>query len=510
MKFKSLSTTQRYAVAASTCLAVMLLSLPLRDQVDVANIDMLFVLAVFASAIWCGRGPAVMAAFFSVALFDFFFIPPYYSFAVADAQYLITFAVMLLVGLITSQLVARLAERTTAAQESERQTRLLHAFSRELGVALDAEQAMAATTRFVAAFGFRAIALLPSLPDSGSVLSPLGQERLTTLELSFAHSAFEQQRIIEADTLAGVSDVILFLPLVVAPREQRAQVALGVLAIGTPEQDPQPLRALRSLLEAGADQFARTLDYLHQVEAARISALHSAEERLRTSILASLSHDLRTPLTSLVGLADELTQRPGLGDEAVARSAGTIRDQALAMHHMLSNLLEMARLQGGEVRLNKEWQPVDDVIGSSLRLLGPALASRPVDVQILGDLPLVCFDAVLIERVVCNLLENALKYSPAGSPIRLTVRSADANLEIGIRNQGQGFPSDALKSVFKLFVRGSAEMAASGTGMGLAICQAIVAAHHGEIWAENSADGATVHFTLPLGVPPTLTEESVP
>ena len=180
------------------------------------------------------------------------------------------------------------------------------------------------------------------------------------------------------------------------------------------------------------------------------------------------------------------------------------------MHHMLSNLLEMARLQGGEVRLNKEWQPVDDVIGSSLRLLGPALASRPVDVQILGDLPLVCFDAVLIERVVCNLLENALKYSPAGSPIRLTVRSADANLEIGIRNQGQGFPSDALKSVFKLFVRGSAEMAASGTGMGLAICQAIVAAHHGEIWAENSADGATVHFTLPLGVPPTLTEESVP
>lgn len=264
--------------------------------------------------------------------------------------------------------------------------------------------------------------------------------------------------------------------------------------------------------ESGRDEISRLARAFNEMTA-RLALAREQEDQLnhmRRDLIAWVSHDLRTPLTSLVGLADELTQRPGLGDEAVARSAGTIRDQALAMHHMLSNLLEMARLQGGEVRLNKEWQPVDDVIGSSLRLLGPALASRPVDVQILGDLPLVCFDAVLIERVVCNLLENALKYSPAGSPIRLTVRSADANLEIGIRNQGQGFPSDALKSVFKLFVRGSAEMAASGTGMGLAICQAIVAAHHGEIWAENSADGATVHFTLPLGVPPTLTEESVP
>jgi two-component system sensor histidine kinase KdpD len=494
----------RYPLAAALCIATMLVALPLRKQLDVANIDMLFLLAVFVIAVRFGRGPAVLAAFLSVALFDFFFVPPYLSFAVADAQYLITFAVMLAVGLITSHLVARLAERTAAAQAGERDTRQLYELARELGTALSIEQVDEIIGRFHTHLDLTATLLIADSAHAQGPLRPCGSRHLAPLELNFALSVYERNVIVETDSLAGTGVAILFLPL----SSSASNRVLGVLASGPRTDDLDKVRSHRPLLEAAASLVAITLERLHYADVAQRSEVQIAAERLRTSILASLSHDLRTPLTSLIGLADTLAQDRSPADAATAGTADIIRDQARAMHHMLSNMLEMARLQAGNVALKLEWQPFEEVVGSGTRLLANLLAGRPISIRLPGDLPLVRFDAVLIERVVCNLLENAAKYSPAGSPIGIAACVKEGMLEVSVDNDGPGFPPDRIEEIFDPFVRGHAETPIAGTGLGLTICKAIVHAHGGTIEAANRPGGACVRFALPLGTPPALAEEA--
>lgn len=507
MNFKASPRWQqwRYPLAAALCVATTLMLLTLRERLDVANIDMLFLLAVFVVAVRFGRGPAVLAAFLSVALFDFYFVPPYLSFAVADAQYLITFAVMLAIGLITSHLVARLAERTEAAQANERDTRLLYELARELGTALNIEQVDEIICRFHAHLDLEATLLIAEPGHAQGPLRSCGPRHLAPLELNFALSAYQRNAIVETDSLAGTGIAILFLPLSAASASNRV---LGVLASGPRTDDPEKLRSHRPLLEAAASLVSITLERLHYADVAQRSEVQIAAERLRTSILASLSHDLRTPLTSLIGLADTLAQGQSPSGTATAETAGIIRDQARAMHHMLSNMLEMARLQAGNVSLNLEWQPIEEVVGSSTRLLANLLAGRPLSIQLPGDLPLVRFDAVLIERVLCNLLENAAKYSPAGSPIGIAACVKAGMLEVSVDNDGPGFPPDRIEAVFDPFVRGHAETPIAGTGLGLAICKAIVHAHGGTIVAANRPGGACVRFALPLGTPPVMDEEA--
>jgi len=507
MNFKASPRWQqwRYPLAAALCVATTLVLLPLRERLDVANIDMLFLLAVFVVAVRFGRGPAVLAAFLGVALFDFFFVPPYLSFAVADAQYLITFAVMLAVGLITSHLVARLAVRTEAAQASERNMRQLYELARELGTALNIEQVDEIIGRFHAHLDLTATLLVAGPGHAQAPLRPCGPRHMAPLELNFALSAYERNAIVETDSLSGTGIAILFLPLSAASAANRVR---GVLASAPRTDDPQKLRGHRPLLEAAASLVAITLERLHYAEVAQLSEVQIAAERLRSSILASLSHDLRTPLTSLIGLADTLAQNPSPSDAATAETAGIIRDQAQAMHRMLSNLLEMARLQAGNVALRQEWQPFEEVVGSGTRLLAHLLAGHPLSIQLPGDLPLVRFDAVLIERVLCNLLENAAKYSPAGSPIGLAACVKAGMLEVSVDNDGPGFPPDRIDEVFDPFVRGHDETPVAGTGLGLAICKAIVHAHGGTIEATNRPGGACVRFALPLGTPPAMADEA--
>ena len=249
---------------------------------------------------------------------------------------------------------------------------------------------------------------------------------------------------------------------------------------------------------------------IHYVEVAQRTQVQVVSERLRSSILSALSHDLRTPLTALVGLADSLTvSRPPLADVA-RETAEAIREQAERLAGLVGNLLDMARLHAGEITLRKEWQPIEEVIGSSIKLLGRALAEHPVKVLLAGDFPLLEFDAVLIERVLCNLLENAAKYSPPGSPIEIAVRLREHRAEVAVSDGGKGFAEDASGALFEMFVRGEHESSTPGVGLGLAICRAIVDAHGGTIAAANRAPGgACVSFTLPLGEPPLVEEEVV-
>jgi two-component system sensor histidine kinase KdpD len=491
----------RYLLSAALCILMTLATLPLRGLLDLANIVMLFLLIVFVTAVWLGRGPSVMATIFSVALFDFFFVLPHLSFAVADAQYLVTFAVMLAIGLITSHLAARLAEQTEEAQAHERDTRVLYELARDLGGAMNLAQVADITRRFLGNLNLDVTLLVAGSSAAGAVFDQVGKRHLSELEQNFARSAYERRTIIETDSLAGMGVAIVFLPLN-GPTQVR-----GVLAIGSPTGDVDSVRFLRPLLEAVASLVANILERLHYADAARRSELQVTAERLRTSILSSLSHDLRTPLTSLVGLSDSLVQTQPPLPEGAVETAGIIRDQAHAMHHLLSNLLEMARLQAGNITLNKEWQPFEEIVGSSTRLLAGVLASHKLEIDVPAALPLLNFDAVLLERVVCNLLENAAKYSPEGACIQVIARTHETRFEVAVCNDGTGFPPDRLDQVFELFVRGEREPAATGSGMGLAICKAIITAHDGTIVAENRPGGACVRFTLPLGSPPPMEEE---
>jgi two-component system sensor histidine kinase KdpD len=228
-------------------------------------------------------------------------------------------------------------------------------------------------------------------------------------------------------------------------------------------------------------------------------------ERLRNSILSALSHDLRTPLTALLGLAESLAlTKPGLSGVQLELAAA-IRDEAARMNALVNNLLDMARLEAGEVRLNRQWQPLEEVVGSAVKAREHLLASHAIRIELPKDLPLVEFDAVLIERVLCNLLENAAKYTPAQSEIRIEAKEQGAEMHVSVADNGPGLAPGSEETIFEKFTRGARESATPGVGLGLTISRAIVEAHRGRIWAENDpAGGARFVFTLPLGTPPAM------
>jgi two-component system sensor histidine kinase KdpD len=367
--------------------------------------------------------------------------------------------------------------------------------------ALSAEQVAQAARTYLGNRGCDASLLFATA--AGDLSGPShGDHTFGSLEHSFALSAFRRNEVVEADSLAGTGIAIAFFPLR-APTGVR-----GILAVAPRNDDAEALRERRASLEAVASLVALAVERLHYAEVARAAELQVTEERLRGSVLSSLSHDLRTPLTTLVGLADSLAQARDRLPAEVAETAGIIRDQAGAMHRLLSNLLEMARLQVPNAVLRREWQPFEEVVGSSLRLAEAWLGTRQVTVDLPAGLPLLEFDAVLIERVLCNLLENAVKYSPEGSRIELAGRVDADWLTVSVGNEGPGFPPGRLDEMFDLFVRGHGEPSIAGVGLGLAICKAIVAAHGGSIRAENRPGGACVRFTLPLGTPPAMVEEA--
>lgn len=235
-------------------------------------------------------------------------------------------------------------------------------------------------------------------------------------------------------------------------------------------------------------------------------------ERLRNSLLAAVSHDLRTPLTSLVGMTDTLTRRPGTLPDDVQETIRAMRDQAQRMHALVVNLLDMARLQSRDTPLRLEWQSIEELVGASLAAMREPLAGHHVAVDSLSQLPLVECDGVLIERVLCNLLENAAKYTPPGSTLRIHAAVHEGELRVAVSDNGPGVAPGAERRIFEKFTRGERESATPGVGLGLAVCEAIISAHHGRIWVEHTpglASGAQFVFSLPLGTPPAIQPETL-
>lgn len=490
------ASLRNYLLAAGVCVLTALLAMPLRHYFDLVNIVMLFLLAVFLVSLRLGQGPAVLAAFLSVALFDFFFTPPHLTFAVADAQYLLTFAVMLVVALITGQLTAGLKRQAETALREERRTRALYEMARALSGALCLSQVVEVSCAFLRDV-VRADAVL-LLSDANGELQPYG-ERKVWYEPHLAAAAFEEGRAPMPE-----ADGVRYYPLHGSTRTR------GVLAVA-PMDDATTLQANHPLLDAVASLIAIAVERLHYVDVAQQTQVQMASERLRSSVLSALSHDLRTPLTILVGLADSLAlSRPPLVDKQ-KETAEAVRDQAMRLSGLVESLLDMARLHAGQVTLRREWQPLEEVVGASLKLLARSLENHPLRVEVPADLPLLEFDAVLIERVLCNLLENAAKYSPAGSGVEISARHNGAVVEVSVSDGGDGIPPGRQGRIFDMFVRGAPESPMPGVGLGLAICRAIVEAHGGTISACNrQPSGACFTFSLPVGNPPLIEEEALP
>ena len=383
-------TAQGLLLATFGCIGTTAVAFMARHALDAPNIVMLFLLTVSVVAAKLGRLPAIFAAFISVAAFDFFFVPPHFSFAVSDVQYLVTFAVMLAVALLIGALTTDLRESARTAKQSEHWTLALYSLARVLSGAGSIEQMLTAIDHYFETHVRHRFRIL--VPDATESLHPLGSSSssLTNTELLAARTVFASGKRVGSSDLGGDSNYTLMLPMNGAIRSRGVLIAYDS-GLGDPS-----LREQRPLLEAVASLIATALERLHFVAVAQQSQLETAAERLRSSILSALSHDVRTPLTTLYGLADSLLLDTNSLPKTARESVATIREQALHLHHMVTNLLDMARLQAGAVHLTKEWQPLEEVVGASIKLLEARLAGYPVSVRIAREYPLLELDAVLM------------------------------------------------------------------------------------------------------------------
>jgi two-component system sensor histidine kinase KdpD len=492
-----------YALSALVCLGAALIAAPLHAVFDLSNIVMLFLLAVVIVAVRFGRGPAVLAAFLSVGAFDFLYVPPRFSFSVSDVQYLVTFGVMLVVALVIGQLTAVLTWQARVATLREERMGALYQMSRDLSGALMREQIAEIAARFLESeFEARSALLVADLDDR--VQAPIVVHGMPErIDVAIAQWAFDHGEPAGQGTNTLPAAGVLYLPLK-APMRMR-----GVLAI-EPRNPPRLAGPeQRRLLDTCASLLAISLERLHYIDVAQTTTVQMESERLRNSLLAAISHDLRTPLAALVGMADALALADGATEGAPAgrpaELARNIREAATRMSSQVNNLLDMARLQSGEVRLARQWLPLEEAVGSALRAIGGALDASRVRTVLPPELPLLHVDPVLFERVLCNLLENAAKYTPAGSPIAITAEATTDRVRIHVDDRGPGLPKHREEAIFQMFERGRKESATPGVGLGLAICRAIVGAHGGTITGESRAGGGA-RFTLefPRDEPPAL------
>jgi two-component system sensor histidine kinase KdpD len=476
----------------------------LRSWVNLTDIAMLFLLAVMVSAARDGARPSVVASILAIAAFDFVFVPPYYTFAVGDASYVFTFAVMLVVALAISRLAARIRGQAEAARERERHTAALYALSRRLAEARSASDlAEAVTGQVRETLGPPATVLLPDDAGGFAVLgqgAAPGDAAQGVARWVLEHTQPAGQG---TDTLPGAD--ALYLPITASGR------ALGVLRVETP--DPRRARdpIERQLLDAMADQAGVALERAALAARSAQEQMATQAERLRTSLLSSLSHDLRTPLAGIEGAASALKDGADrLSPAARAELAQTILEEARRMMRLVTNLLEMVRVESGALQVQREWQSVEEVIGVSLLRLEERLRTHPVRTEIPPDLPLVPMDGLLVEQALVNLLENAVKYSPEGAAIDVTAGLEAGEVVIAIADRGPGVPAGEQDRIFEKFYRSGAPERVGGAGLGLTIVRAIAQAHGGRVWvAPRPGGGSVFRLALPLGgTPPGLPIEA--
>ena len=486
---------RRYVLSVVIVGATTLVVFPLASFIAPTNMVMLYLVAVVVAAIYLGRGPSIVVAILGVLALDFFYVPPHFTFAVADTQYLLTFVGLLIVGLVISALTARVREQAETAKHREKQTMQLYEFSRDLAAAFGLDEILQSVVNRVAQSVGQVAILLPEGKHLKLRKYSPGLT-LTKDELAVATWTFEHGEYTGYSPDVPDAANIRCIPL------KTVHGIVGVLAINPPISPIALSPQQQRLLESFASQAALAIERAQFAEQVRQAQVVQATEKLQTALLNSISHDLRTPLVSITGTLSSLQDANGgvqLDDITRQGMVETAYGEARRLNHIVGNLLDMTRIEAGAIHLRQELGDVQDVIGSALEQLSDRLKGRKVIVDLRAPLPLVPMDFVLIVQVIVNLVENAVKYSPGDEPIEIQACAVGAHLEIQVADRGIGIPTEDLTHVFDKFYRVQRPDGVSGTGLGLAICKGIVEAHRGQIRAANRAGGGTTMIvTLPL------------
>jgi two-component system, OmpR family, sensor histidine kinase KdpD len=490
---------RQYLMAAGIVGLTSGLALVFRAQVQPTDVAMLYLLAIVAVASRYEQGAALLATVLGIAAFDFLFVPPYYTFAVREGAYFLTFGVMLAVALVMSRLTGRIRNQAAEALEREGRTAAVFAMSQDLGQCADrGAQVAVATSHLERAVEGTAVLMLLSEAEyrtQGSVW-PAGRLPESVEVAVAAQWAYENGAPAGMGSGHCAEAESLVVPL------QTPSHKLG-LVIVTPEQGgtirPTTLRTLTAL----ADQAAIALDQAMWAERHKQAQLEIEAERLRIALLSSLSHDLRTPLGSIEGAASSLLHdADALSGEVKRDLVETIIEESRRMSRLVANLLDMVRVETGSLTVQKEWQPLEEPLGVALLRLEERLKPHPLEVRLPADLPMVPIDELLIEQVLINLLENAAKHTPPTTPITVSAWADGGAVVLEVADRGPGIPPGAEEIVFQKFYRARGADQSSGAGLGLAICRGIIAAHGGKIWAlPGASGGAAFRFTLPLEGP---------
>lgn len=494
-----------YVGAVAVIAACSGVGLLVRDPI---NVSMVYLLGIVLVSLRFGRGPSVLASILGVAAFDFFFVSPQLTFAVSDTKYVVTFLVMLLTGLIISALTSRVAFQAEAARRREQRTGALFVLGRELA-GLEHRLAIAeAAARHVASAVNAEACLL--LPDDSRQLQPLGAEppnfKLSERDQGVADWVFDhgERAGLGTSTLPGAT--AFFLPL------GNAQNKVGVLAVKPLQSGSTFDTGQTHLLETLASLTALALERAELAAVAEHNRVQIETERLRNSLLSAVSHDLRTPLAAIAGASSTLVESDATLDHAARRElAESIYDETERLNRLVANLLDMTRLEGGAMSIKKDWQSLEEIVGVVLNRLSRQLAEYRVETHLDPNLPLVPLDDLLIQQVLMNLLENALRFGPKGTAIEISARANEREATVEVADHGPGLPPGDEAIVFDKFYRGQGSHPRGGAGLGLAICRGVIELHGGRILAENRPSGGAVfRFTLPIiGKPPEVVVETV-
>jgi len=488
---------QRYLWAILLVALMTSLNTLFHTRISPTNLVMTYLLTVVIAAVFLGRGPAVLASILSVLVFDFFFVPPYLTFAVSDTEYFLTFLGLFGVGLIISQLTARLRDQVEMTKRRADDTTALYGLSRDLAAAAGMDGILGAITQNVSQTFDREVVIFQPDDVAQGRLKPYSYNpNFNPDENENAVAVWTFQRGQSAgrgtDTLSAAE--ARYLPL------KTARGVVGVLGVKPKDVSKHLSPEQARLLEAFASQAALAIERVQLADQARQAQLLQATEKLQTALLNSISHDLRTPLVSVTGVLSSLQESGDSMDEETRKNLlETAGEEADRLNRLVGNLLNMTRIEAGAMRVSRELCDVQDVIGTALEQVSNRLVERQVKIEIPEDLPLVPMDFVLIEQVLVNLLDNAVKYSTSQQLIEVKARTSRESLEINIMDRGVGIPPEDLEKVFDKFYRVQRPESVSGTGLGLAICKGIVEAHRGSIRAENrTGGGTTMTVTLPL------------
>ena len=488
----------RYKLYGGSLAAVAMMTafgIVMGDGIRPIDQALVYLMGVVLVAAKLGRGPSFLYSVLSVTCFNFFFIPPLYSFDISDRSYWLTFIVMLITSVVITSQASRLRLQALHSRKREHDTQIFYMLTRELASTRVYEAIATVAAKYIVEMFD--VTTVVTLPDGKGRLQPLIGELPSAniaKEEGVMHWCFDNNQVAGRGTMTMPTAVGLYFPLIASSG------ALGVLGI-IPHQDAHEFSGDEmSSLETCANLLASALERAKSSDIAEKSKIEAESEKLRTMLLSSVSHDLRSPLASITGAASTIaTDADNLSSPTVRELGRSIHKEAERLSRLVSNLLEVTRIESDTVQLNKQPYFIEELIGSALAGLAPILSKHHVMPKSDEDLPLVMVDGVLIEQVLINLLENAVHYTAPGSLITIYAVRSGSNIQVSVKDNGPGIAAGQEKKIFDKFTSISRNDVVKGTGLGLAICAGIVKAHHGEIWAENPAEGgACFTFTLPI------------